>query len=106
MASEKGDTIRRELCCCPSSLLGKRFQAPVQERETQASPPGLPELGRCRWELLKAQAARPERSAQSRHSGGLHTNQLLHVKKLAEAREGATGKGAARAIPGAHTGLG
>lgn len=60
MAFEKGDTIGRGLLS-PHLLLAECSQASSWERETQASPPGLPDFERRRWELLKAQAARAER---------------------------------------------
>lgn len=65
MAFEKGDTIGRGLLS-PRLLLAECSQASSWERETQASPPGLPEFERRRWELLKAQAARAERRAVHR----------------------------------------
>ena len=78
MAFEKGDTVGRGLLS-PHLLLAECSQASSWQRETQASPPGLPEFGRGRWELLKAQAARAGRSTQSRSSRGLHTNHLLNA---------------------------
>ena len=60
MAFERGDTIRRRLLSPPLTAC-RVLPGLLMERETQASPPGLPEFGRRRWELLKAQPARAER---------------------------------------------
>lgn len=60
MAFERGDTRRRGLLS-PHLLLAECSQASSWGRETQASPPGLREFGRWRWELLKTQAAGAER---------------------------------------------